>query len=169
MGFVDRQFIQQTDYRAADIAYRQFIRDHVYRVGYRKNKEAHTGTREMADPAYWKSVGLAQWLSRIHEPQGGPDAWEKVIGRVSEALDPDISDHAHELETLKRIKSPTLVVVGDRDPLAPLEHVLEMFRAIPDAGLWVLPYATHVTATNTWRGESFALEVSRFLQRRAGA
>jgi len=40
-----------------------------------------------------------------------------------------------------------------------------MFGAIPNCGLWVLPHATHVTATNTWRAESFALEVTRFLQR----
>jgi hypothetical protein len=40
-----------------------------------------------------------------------------------------------------------------------------MFESIPDSCLWVLPYATHVTATNTWRADCFALEVSRFLRR----
>jgi hypothetical protein len=40
-----------------------------------------------------------------------------------------------------------------------------MFGAIPNCGLWMMPYATHVTATGTWRAESFALEVTRFLQR----
>ncbi|HYQ90494.1 MAG TPA: hypothetical protein VES89_00085, partial [Candidatus Competibacteraceae bacterium] len=50
----------------------------------------------------------------------------------------------------------------------PLEQALEMFAHIPDASLWVLPYATHVTATNTWRADCFALEIIRFLQRRAG-
>jgi len=137
----------------------------LYRVGYRKDEVTHAGTRNMADPAYWRGVGMHKWLSDIHHPQGGPDAWEAVIGRVSEALEPATTDHAHDLEILERIIQPTLIVVGDRDPVAPLDQILEMFGAIPNAGLWVMPYATHVTATNTWRAESFALEVSRFLQR----
>ena len=139
----------------------------LYRVGYRKNEATHGGAREMGDPKYWQSVGLAGWLSRIHESQGGADAWQTVIKRVGDALNPETSDHAHDLETLQRIVQPTLIVVGDRDSLVPLEHALAMFRAIPDAGLCVLPYATHVTATNTWRSDSFALEITRFLQRRS--
>ncbi len=139
----------------------------LYRIGYRKDEQTYTGTRGMADPAYWRGVGMHKWLSDIHHPQGGPDAWEDVILRVSEALEPATSDHAHDLEVLERITQPTLLVVGDRDPVAPLEQILEMFGAIPNCGLWVMPYATHVTATNTWRAESFVLEVTRFLQRRA--
>ncbi len=138
----------------------------LYRVGYRKDAETHAGTRDMADPAYWRGVGMHKWLSDIHQPQGGPDAWREVIGRVSEALEPATTDHAHDLEILGRIAQPTLLVVGDRDPVAPLDQILEMFGAIPNAGLWVMPCATHVTATSTWRAESFALEVTRFLQRR---
>lgn len=139
----------------------------LFRVGYRKSEASHQETRDMGDPDYWKSVGLEKWLSRLHEPQGGPEAWKTVIKRVGEALDPATSDHNHDLETLKKITQPTLIIDGDRDPVAPLDHVLEMFHAIPDAGLWVLPYTTHVTATNTWRSDSFALEVGRFLQRRS--
>ena len=141
----------------------------LFRVGYRKNKDTHDGTRSMADPDYWRSVGLHNWLSETHHPQGGPEAWKTVIGRVSEALDPETSDHAHELEVLASIKQSTLIVVGDRDPLVPMDHALEMFRTIPDASLWVLPYASHVTATNTWRADCFALEITRFLQRRPTA
>ena len=137
----------------------------LYRVGYRKDEVTHAGTRGMANPAYWRSVGMHKWLSDIHQPQGGPDAWEQVISRVSEALEPASTDHAHDVDILSRIAQPTLIVVGDRDPVAPLDQVLEMFGAIPNCGLWVLPNATHVTATNTWRAESFALEVTRFLQR----
>ncbi len=138
----------------------------LYRVSYHKNEHTHGGTREMADAAYWRGVGLAGWLSRIHQPQGGPDAWEQVITRVSEALDPATSDHAHTIETLRELRCPTLVVCGDRDPLVPMDDVLAMYDHIPDCGLWLLPHATHVTATNTWRAEAFATEILRFLQRR---
>lgn len=138
----------------------------LYRVSYHKNEHTHGGTREMADAGYWRGVGLAGWLARIHAPQGGPDAWEQVIGRVADALDPATSDHAHTIETLRELRSPTLVVCGDRDPLVPLDDVLAMYDHIPDCGLWLLPHATHVTATNTWRADAFATEVLRFLQRR---
>ena len=138
----------------------------LYRVGYRKDAASHAGTRSMADPAYWRGVGMHRWLSEIHRPQGGPDAWETVIRRVSEALDPATTDHVYDLATLRRIVQPTLLIVGDRDPVAPLAQILEMFEMIPNAGLWVMPCATHVTASNTWRAESFALEVTRFLRRR---
>lgn len=138
----------------------------LFRVGYRKDADTYSGTCGMADPDYWRKIGLHGWLSDIHAPQGGPDAWKTVINRVSEAMNPATSDHAHDLQVLERITQPTLIIVGDRDPVVPLEQALEMFQHIPDASLWVLPYATHVTATNTWRADCFALELTRFLQRR---
>lgn len=138
----------------------------LYRVGYRKDSASHSGSQNMADPDYWRSVGMVDWLSRTHQEQGGPDAWKSVIKRVAEALDPATSDHAHSLETLRAITQPTLLAVGDRDPLVPLPQVLEMYEAMPNAGLWLLPYSTHVAATNTWRSDCFAAEVMRFLQGR---
>ncbi|MDX1606856.1 MAG: alpha/beta fold hydrolase [Candidatus Competibacterales bacterium] len=138
----------------------------LYRVNYRKTDTGHAGTRELADPDYWQRMGLSGWMSRIHRPQGGPDAWQRVIARVAEALDPADTDHAHSLEELAGFDRPTLVVAGDRDPLAPLDDLVAMVRALPQAGLWIMPYTTHVTAANTWRSEAFALELIRFLQGR---
>ena len=138
----------------------------LFRVSYTKNAATHSGTRDMADPAYWRSVGLERWLSRLHTPQGGPEAWQEVIKRVSQALDPATSDHNHSLDTLAQIPHSTLIVCGDRDPLVPLDQVLAMHQAIPHSGLWLLPYTTHVSATNTWRSDSFALEITRFVQGR---
>ncbi len=137
----------------------------LYRAGYRKDQCSYNETRSMADPAYWRSVGMHKWLSDIHQPQGGPDAWKEVISRVAEVLEPATTDHSHDLAALAGITQPVLLIVGDRDPVAPLAQILEMFDAMPRAGLWVMPYATHVTASNTWRAESFAREVIRFLQR----
>ena len=138
----------------------------LYRVSYHKNADTHQGTQSMADPAYWRAVGLERWLSRIHQPQGGPEAWMQVIARVSEALDPATSAHEHTLERLAQLPHSTLVIVGDRDPLVPLEQALAIYQAIPDCGLWVMPFASHVTASNTWRAEAFTQELIRFLQRR---
>lgn len=138
----------------------------LYRVNYRKTEAGHSHTRELATPDYWRRAGLASWMSQAHQPQGGPQAWHRVIARVAGAMDPATTDHAHDLDALRAIDRPTLLVAGDRDPLAPLDDLVAMYRALPKAGLWLLPYTTHITAANTWRGESFALEVSRFLQGR---
>ena len=138
----------------------------LYRVSYRKTETGHAGTRELADPDYWQRVGMARLLSKAHEPQGGAQAWQRVIARVAEALDPSDTDHVHAPEDLARFDHPTLIVAGDRDPLAPLDDLLAMAQAFPDAGLWVMPYTTHVTAANTWRSAAFAGELLRFLQGR---
>lgn len=44
---------------------------------------------------------------------------------------------------LSRITARTLIIQGDRDPLYPLELSLSMYRALPDAALWVVPAAGH--------------------------
>lgn len=138
----------------------------LYRVNYRKTEAGHRHTRELATPEYWQRAGLARWMAHAHEPQGGPQAWHRVIARVAASMEPGSTDHAHALENLRAIERPTLLIAGDRDPLAPLDDLVAMYRVLPMAGLWLLPYSTHVTAANTWRSDSFALEVDRFLQGR---
>lgn len=138
----------------------------LFRASYAKNAATYRGTREIASPDYWRSMGLERWMSRQHEAQGGPQAWQQVIKRVAEAHDPGTTDHRHALDALAKIRQPTLLVCGDRDPLVPIDHVMDMYRTLPNAGLWLLPYTTHVSATNTWRSDGFALEVSQFLRGR---
>jgi len=41
------------------------------------------------------------------------------------------------------ITARTLVVYGDRDPLYPVGMAVEMYRAIPNSALWVLPHSGH--------------------------
>jgi pimeloyl-ACP methyl ester carboxylesterase len=44
---------------------------------------------------------------------------------------------------LGTITARTLIVHGDRDPFYPVELAVEMFRAIPDAALCVVPHSGH--------------------------
>ena len=44
---------------------------------------------------------------------------------------------------LSTIRARTLIVHGDRDPLYPVELALQMYRAIPDSQLWVVPAGGH--------------------------
>ena len=45
-------------------------------------------------------------------------------------------------ENLARIKAPTLIMAADNEDL-PIEHTVEMFRAIKEAQLCIIPGATH--------------------------
>lgn len=141
----------------------RFSRLVLYRIGYSKNAATYEQTKSMANPEYWRQYGMHQWLSTLHSPQGGASAWERVIARVSEILDPAHSAHDHQLADLARLPK-TLLIAGDRDPLIPLDTLLAMYQTIPDAALWVIPNASHITASNTWRAEAFAEELIRFLK-----
>ncbi len=48
-------------------------------------------------------------------------------------------------DELKSIKTKTLVVHGDNDPIAPVENALTMFKFIPNAHLWIIPYGEHIS------------------------
>lgn len=47
-------------------------------------------------------------------------------------------------DILASIRAKTLVVHGDNDPAAPVENAFMMYRHIPNAHLWVLPFAEHI-------------------------
>ena len=68
-------------------------------------------------------------------PEHFPVVFEKILRmwREEPSLTPD---------DLAGIQAPALVLVGDRDWVAP-EHTLAMFQAMPNAQLCVVPGATH--------------------------
>ncbi len=46
---------------------------------------------------------------------------------------------------LKTVKAQTLIIHGDSDPIAPVENALSMFKLIPNAHLWIIPYGEHIS------------------------
>jgi pimeloyl-ACP methyl ester carboxylesterase len=66
------------------------------------------------------------------------------------------------LGLLAKISQPVLVISGDRDAIR-LEHTLEIFHALPDAELCVLPGTDH--ATFSGRAEWLNPIISAFLDR----
>lgn len=44
---------------------------------------------------------------------------------------------------LSKITAPTLIVYGDRDFLYPVEMAVDIYRAIPNSALWVIPKGGH--------------------------
>jgi pimeloyl-ACP methyl ester carboxylesterase len=64
-------------------------------------------------------------------------------------------------EELAGIKVPALVIWGDRDHLLPVEQAVEVYRALPNAQLAVIPNADHFV-TRTHQAE-FGRIVTNFL------
>ena len=56
---------------------------------------------------------------------------------------PDGFDMNFSAQSLSAVTARTLIVHGDRDPLYPVEQAVELFRAIPNSSLWVVPNGGH--------------------------
>lgn len=88
------------------------------------------------------------WL-RIHP--GGEDQVRSLLDSLRSLAD-EGDNMSFTPESLSRIEARTLLVTGDRDPLVPLELALEMYRAIPDAAIWVVPSQGHSAIWPDWGG-----------------
>lgn len=99
-------------------------------------------------------------LRDSHKYVYGEDYWIKLLENISKMwFDPK----EFPGEEIKKIKIPTLVLLGDRDEFIPLNVAAEMYQLIPDAELAILPNATHsLCDTNC---EHFNQIVLEFLQR----
>ena len=83
----------------------------------------------------------AAQLERRHGPVQGPGAWRRLLPIVVGAM------AQRSLLTpadLRRVQVPALVVCGDRDPFAPVDHAAGLKRQLPDARLLVAPDAAHL-------------------------
>ena len=65
----------------------------------------------------------------------------KMIMQVHDELVLDIAPS--ELEQVKKITAPTLVITGDSDPMAPVENSRFLAEQIPDSTLVELPGVRH--------------------------
>lgn len=83
-----------------------------------------------------------------------------------------LSDYLEEIhvppEELQDIETRTLIVLGDRDPWFPVPLALEMYQAIPNAALWIVPMQGHSAIWPDWGGSAeaasiFPAVVGRFL------
>jgi pimeloyl-ACP methyl ester carboxylesterase len=102
-------------------------------------------------------------------PGGVPQirALAACLRESASAIDPSGDKIAPE--RLQGIPTRTLFVLGDRDPIVPIECVLEAYRALPNAALWVIPGGGHGAI---WASEEtqamFSRVVHRFFQGELG-
>jgi pimeloyl-ACP methyl ester carboxylesterase len=81
---------------------------------------------------------LVAALRSLHEP--GPAYWKQLLQQISTMWWTPLSYTAGDFE---RITIPTLIMVGDRDPVVPVEEAVEMYRLIPKAELAIAPHTDH--------------------------
>lgn len=79
-------------------------------------------------------------LGRRHDAGQGPGAWRRLLPAIAAdiAVQPLLTPGE-----LRRIDLPALVVCGDRDPFAPVDHALGLRRQLPDGRLFVVPDCGH--------------------------
>ena len=68
----------------------------------------------------------------------------RSIYRAVRAFTENYEDFAFSPEHLAALPTRTLLVWGDRDPLNPLDIPFEMYAAMPNASLWVVPDQGHM-------------------------
>ncbi len=84
--------------------------------------------------------GWAAQLERRHEPVQGPGAWRNIMRAVHAGI---ASETPVTPAELRRLRVPTLLVVGDRDVFVPVDHAVAFFRQLPDAQLCIVPDCGH--------------------------
>lgn len=111
---------------------------------------------------YADNLPEEQWeiLRRRHP---GGDAQIKAILASTKSFATSYDDLNFTPPLLSTIKARTFIMQGDCDPLYPIELSVEMYRAIPNSRLWIVPNAGHGPVIgNRW--PEFIQTASAFLQ-----
>lgn len=103
----------------------------------------------------------ADWAFHRQRHAHGDDQIKTLFAHMR-ALKDSHDDMAFTPPLLATVTARTLIVHGDRDPLYPLELAVEMFRAIPNAALWIVPNGGHGPIFGP-HAEPFAAAAMKFL------
>lgn len=98
--------------------------------------------RHLMDPARIEreEPAWAAQLERRHGPVQGSGAWRGLM----RALATDVATQPLlGPAELREVRVPTLMAYGDRDVFAPLPHVVDLYRQLPQARLLVAPACDH--------------------------
>ena len=71
---------------------------------------------------------------------------EERKGLAYEVMHPERGIHIgwdFELANFAHLTCPVAIISGDRDPVSPLEDILQLFRTLPDGRLVVVPHCGH--------------------------
>jgi pimeloyl-ACP methyl ester carboxylesterase len=77
---------------------------------------------------------------RAHHTLEGPTSWKALIDGISVMW---YTPRGYSEEDLQGVMAPTLIALGDRDGVVPVEEAVYMYRLMPNAELAVTPQAVH--------------------------
>ena len=112
-------------------------------VGITTQREPRTSiARRLMDPEWIDrhEPKRAAALSRRHDRVQGLDAWRTLLPAIARDL---AEQPLLGPRDLRRIESPAMVAVGDRDPFVPVDHAWGLARQLSDARLFVAPDCGH--------------------------
>ena len=89
-----------------------------------------------------ESATEAEW-TRLRQTHVYGDAQIRAIYEQGRDLARSYDDMNFTPSLLSTITAQTLIVHGDRDPFYPVKLAVEMYEAIPNARLWIVPNAGH--------------------------
>jgi pimeloyl-ACP methyl ester carboxylesterase len=91
-----------------------------------------------ADPAAFAHESLHTMVGLMkadHDATQGAGAWRTVLARTFERVS---QPSGYSVADLAGITTPTLILVGDRDPFCPVEEAVAAYRALPRGALAVV-------------------------------
>lgn len=86
-----------------------------------------------------KLPAFAQSLQVRHAPQN----WKEVLQHTSDMLLNLGADNTLKPEDYKDIQNKSLILLGDKDKMVTMEETISVYRALPDAGMGILPDTHH--------------------------
>ncbi len=82
-------------------------------------------------------------LKTQHPRADDPEYWQTLLTQISTMWWAPLDYTAQDFQ---KIAEPTLILMGDRDGMIPVEQAVEMYQRVPNAELAILPGATHMSA-----------------------
>jgi len=131
------------------VTYRAWVED---ALGDVDSPEADLSRLKQNHPAW------VAWLDALY----GPDGWQSLMTPLKHMWTTPLN---YTPDDFRRVRAPTLVLIGDRDELVPVEEAAEMARLLPDAELAVVPEADH-GAFFSAKAAAFQAVMMDFLSRR---
>jgi len=103
---------------------------------------------------------MADMWRTLHATADDPDRWEKLAHQISQMWWTPLGYTADDFQ---KIKTPTMILIGDRDQIIPVEEATEMHRLIQNSELAIVPNADHSLPRS--RGDLFTTLALDFLFR----
>lgn len=88
-------------------------------------------------------------VSRLRALHAGGEAQVRALFDVVRRMADQEDDVAFTPQSMAAVRTPALIVFGDRDPLYPVETAFDLHRCLPHAHLWMIPNAGHVPVFGT--------------------